>query len=78
MAKVIGRRKHDAPIDLVFIDQQSEGNRSLHLMDTVDAKKRWTTIYRRANKLLKESHIVTRFAKERGSFLKMTVIIVVL
>jgi hypothetical protein len=27
-------------IDLVLIDQQSMGNRSLHLMDTVNAKKR--------------------------------------
>jgi hypothetical protein len=32
-------------IDLVLIDQQSVGKRSLHLMDTVNAKKRWTTIY---------------------------------
>jgi hypothetical protein len=32
-------------IDLVLIDQQSVGKRSLHLMDTVSAKKRWTTIY---------------------------------
>jgi hypothetical protein len=36
----------------------------LHLMDTVNAKKRWTTIYWRVNKFLKESHIVTRFVKE--------------
>jgi hypothetical protein len=27
-------------IDLVLIDQQSLGKRSLHLMDTVNAKKR--------------------------------------
>jgi hypothetical protein len=27
-------------IDLVLIDQQSVGKRSLHLMDTVNAKKR--------------------------------------
>jgi hypothetical protein len=40
-------------------------------MDTVNAKKRWTTIYRRVNKFLKKSHIVTRFAKERVSFLKV-------
>jgi hypothetical protein len=33
------------PIDLVLIDQQSVRKRSLHLIDTVDAKKRWTTIY---------------------------------
>jgi hypothetical protein len=30
-------------IDLVLIYQQSVGKRSLHLMDTVNAKKRWTT-----------------------------------
>jgi hypothetical protein len=40
-------------------------------MDTVNAKKRWTTIYWRVNKFLKESHIVTRFAKERVTFLKI-------
>jgi hypothetical protein len=32
------------PIDLVIIDQHSVGKRSLHLMDTVNAKKGWTTI----------------------------------
>jgi hypothetical protein len=32
-------------IDLVLIDQQSVGKRGLHLMNTVNAKKRWTTIY---------------------------------
>jgi hypothetical protein len=31
-------------LDLVLIDQQSVGKRSLHLVDTVNAKKRWTTI----------------------------------
>jgi hypothetical protein len=31
-------------IDLVLIDQQSVGKRSLCLMETVNAKKRWTTI----------------------------------
>jgi hypothetical protein len=36
-------------IHLVLIDQQSVGKRSLHLMDTVNAKKRWTTIYWRVN-----------------------------
>jgi hypothetical protein len=46
-------------IYLVLIDQQSVGKRSLHLMDTVNAKKRWTTIYWRVNKLLKKSHVVT-------------------
>jgi hypothetical protein len=58
-------------IDLVLIDQQSVGKRSLHLMNTVNAKKRWTTIYWRVNKFLKESHVVTRIAKERASFLKI-------
>jgi hypothetical protein len=58
-------------IDLVLIDQQSVGKRSPHLMDTVNAKKRWTTIYWRVNKFLKESHIVTGLLKERGSFLKI-------
>jgi hypothetical protein len=46
------------------------GKRSLHLMDTGNAKKRWTTIYWRVNKFVKESHIVTRLAKEQASFLK--------
>jgi hypothetical protein len=32
-------------IDLVLIDQQSVGERGLHLMDTVNAKKGCTTIY---------------------------------
>jgi hypothetical protein len=36
-------------IDLVLKDQQSVEKRSLHLMDTVNAKKRWTTIYWRVN-----------------------------
>jgi hypothetical protein len=36
-------------IDLVSIDQQRVGKRSRHLMDTVNAKKRWTTIYWRLN-----------------------------
>jgi hypothetical protein len=40
-------------------------------MGTINAKKRWTTIYWRVNKFLKESHIVTRKAKERASFLKI-------
>jgi hypothetical protein len=53
-------------IDLVLIDQQSVGKRSLHLMDTVNAKKRWTTIYWRVHKFLKESHILRRLAEERA------------
>jgi hypothetical protein len=40
-------------------------------MDTVNAKKRWTTIYWRVNKFLKQSHIETRLAKEQASFLKI-------
>jgi hypothetical protein len=40
-------------------------------MDSVNAKKRWTTIYWRVNKFFKESHVVTRLAKERASFLKL-------
>jgi hypothetical protein len=58
-------------IDLVLIDQQSVGKRSLHLKDTVNAKKRWTIIYWCVNKFLKESHIVTRLVRERASFLKI-------
>jgi hypothetical protein len=77
-------------IDLILIDKQSVGKRSLNLVDTVNAKKRWTTIYWRVNKFLKESHVVTRLAKDRASVLKindsndisvlerLTVIIVVL
>jgi hypothetical protein len=44
-------------------------------MDTVNAKKRWKTIYWRVNKFVKESHIVTRFAKERVLFLNINDII---
>jgi hypothetical protein len=32
-------------IDIVIIDPQSVEKRSLDLMDTVNAKKRWITIY---------------------------------
>jgi hypothetical protein len=35
----------DRTIELVLIDQQSVGKRHPHLMDTANAKKRWTTIY---------------------------------
>jgi hypothetical protein len=52
-----------API-LVLIDQQSVGKRSLHLMDTVNAKKRWTTIYWRAKFFLKGSDVVPLLAKD--------------
>jgi hypothetical protein len=58
-------------IDLVLIDQQSVGKRSLHLIDTVNAKKRWATIYWHVNKLLKKCHTVKRIAKGRASFLKI-------
>jgi hypothetical protein len=73
-------------IDLVLIDQQSVGKRSLHLMDTVNAKKERTTIYWCVNKFLKESHVVTHLGN-RASFLiindisflgRLTIIIVVL
>jgi hypothetical protein len=57
-------------IDLVLIDQQSVGKRSLHVMGNVNTKKRWTTIYWRVKKFLKESHIVSIFATEPVSFLK--------
>jgi hypothetical protein len=40
-------------------------------MDTVSAKKGWTTIYWCVNKFLKKSHIVTRLDKEQASFLKI-------
>jgi hypothetical protein len=40
-------------------------------MDTINAKKRWTTIYWRVNKLLKKSHEVTHVAKERALFVKL-------
>jgi hypothetical protein len=39
-------------IDLVSIDPQSVGKRTHDLMDTVNAKKRWTTIYWRVNNFL--------------------------
>jgi hypothetical protein len=31
-------------IDLILIDIKSVGKRSLHLMDIVNAKKKWTTM----------------------------------
>jgi hypothetical protein len=40
-------------IDLVLIDQQSVGKGSLHLINTINAKKRWKTICWRVNKYLK-------------------------
>jgi hypothetical protein len=55
----------------LLIDQQSAGKRIFHLMDTVNAKKRWKIIYCRVIIILKESHIVTRLANERASFLNI-------
>jgi hypothetical protein len=74
---------------LVLRDQQNRGKRSVHLMDTVNTKKRWTNIYWCVNKFLKESYIVTHHENGRASFLKindindiflerLTVVIVVL
>jgi hypothetical protein len=40
-------------IDLVLIDPQSVGKRTHDLLDTVNVKKRWKTIYWRVNKYLK-------------------------
>jgi hypothetical protein len=40
-------------IDLVLIDPQSVRKRTHNLMDTVNAKKRWNTVYWRVNKYLK-------------------------
>jgi hypothetical protein len=37
----------------------------------VNTKNRWTTIYWRVNKFLKENHEVTRFAKDRAALLKI-------
>jgi hypothetical protein len=36
-------------IALILIDQQCVGKSSLHLMDTVNAEKRWMTIYWRVH-----------------------------
>jgi hypothetical protein len=68
---MLDERNNSLPTELVLIDQQSVGKRSLHLMDTVSAKKRLTTIYWCVNQFLIESHIVTRLANERVSFLNM-------
>jgi hypothetical protein len=42
---LLNLRPTEVRLYLVLIDQQSVGKRSLYLMDTVNAKKRWTTIY---------------------------------
>jgi hypothetical protein len=57
-------------IDLVLIDQQSVGKRSLHLMD-VNGKKRYGDHLLACQQFLKESLKVTRLAYERASFLKI-------
>jgi hypothetical protein len=44
-------------------------------MDTVNVKERWTIIYWRVNKFLKESRIVRCILKNRASFLKINDII---
>jgi hypothetical protein len=43
-------------IDLVLLNQQSVRKTSFHLMDTVNAKKRWTTIYWRVTIFDREPH----------------------
>jgi short-subunit dehydrogenase len=65
---VSNRRDTVLAIDLVLINEQSVGKRSHRLMDTVNAKKRWTTIYWRVKKLLKKCHIVTRLLKREHHF----------
>jgi hypothetical protein len=57
-------------IDLVLIDQQSVGKRSLHLMDTVNAKKRWATYLACQQSLERESQS-DRPAIDRASCLKI-------
>jgi hypothetical protein len=53
------------------INRTSKRGKEKSPSDTFNAKKRWTTIYWRVNKFLKKSHVVTRLAKERVSFLKI-------
>jgi hypothetical protein len=43
-------------IDLVLIDQQSVGKRSLYLMGNVNVKKRWSTVYWYVNNFDREPH----------------------
>jgi hypothetical protein len=43
--KMLDVNKGDLTIDLVLIDPESVGKRTHDLMDTVNAKKRWKTIY---------------------------------
>jgi hypothetical protein len=57
-------------IDLILIDQQRVGKRSLRLIVTVNAKKRWTTILACQQIFKKVLHSDT-LAKDRASFLKV-------
>jgi hypothetical protein len=59
------------PIDLVLKDQQSVGKRSLHLMATVNAKRRWKTGLLVFQQFWKESNEVTCRADQQTSFLKI-------
>jgi hypothetical protein len=62
----------DVAKDLVLLDQQSVGKGSLRMMDTVNAKKRRTTIYWRVNNFEKEPHSVPRCLKSASLlFLKI-------
>jgi hypothetical protein len=72
MSDVSGLDKK-ATLEAIAIDQQSVGKRSLHLMDTVNAEKRWATIYWRVNNFWKKvtMWLSFRLAKERISFLKI-------
>jgi hypothetical protein len=56
-------------IDLVLKDQQSVGKRNLHLMDTVNKKKRWTTIY--VSTIFEREPRSGAPANDRASFLKI-------
>jgi hypothetical protein len=49
----ISNKYGSVTIDLVLIDPQSVGKRTHDLMDTVNPKKIWKTIYWRVNKCLK-------------------------
>jgi hypothetical protein len=57
-------------IDLVLIDQQNVGKTSLHLMDTINAKKMDDHLLA-CQQFVTESHILTRLTNERASFLNM-------
>jgi hypothetical protein len=55
-------------IDLVLIDQQSVGNRRLHLMDTVNAEKEINDHLLTGQQFLTESHIVTSLVMSEHHF----------